>query len=75
MIDRALLCDHSQVIHASLAAQNLLRFVDQRGGGEAVLAGDFNFQPGSAPYKLVTGGNLAGLAETDIPPKRDWDPW
>eukprot|EP00439_Symbiodinium_sp_Y106_P057186 s2496_g8.t1 len=43
------------VIHASLAAQCALEFA---GDLPLILAGDFNFRPGSSPYVLLTNGSL-----------------
>eukprot|EP00929_Paragymnodinium_shiwhaense_P122819 TRINITY_DN9597_c0_g1_i1.p1 TRINITY_DN9597_c0_g1~~TRINITY_DN9597_c0_g1_i1.p1 ORF type:complete len:561 (+),score=111.84 TRINITY_DN9597_c0_g1_i1:108-1790(+) len=43
------------VIHAALAAQYAFRFA---AGDPVVLAGDFNFKPGAAPYQLLTAGSL-----------------
>ena len=37
--------------HASLAAQQALRFAGE--GTPCILAGDFNFKPGDAPYQLI----------------------
>ncbi|CAJ1367193.1 unnamed protein product [Effrenium voratum] len=52
-------CDFSHmqvmVIHASLAAGCAYEFA---GDLPLILAGDFNFRPGSAPYELLTTGSL-----------------
>ncbi|CAK0891466.1 unnamed protein product, partial [Prorocentrum cordatum] len=43
------------VIHTALACQCAQRFA---GRTPLIFAGDWNFKPGSAPYQLVTTGNL-----------------
>lgn len=59
--------------HASLAAQQALRFAGE--GTPCVLAGDFNFKPGDAPYKLVTTGALPA-EDPHLPPAAPHgDPW
>eukprot|EP00933_Yihiella_yeosuensis_P049399 TRINITY_DN4626_c0_g1_i2.p1 TRINITY_DN4626_c0_g1~~TRINITY_DN4626_c0_g1_i2.p1 ORF type:complete len:582 (-),score=80.72 TRINITY_DN4626_c0_g1_i2:69-1814(-) len=42
-------------IHTALAAQYAIRFA---GDVPLILAGDFNFKPGSPPYQLLTTGKL-----------------
>mmetsp|Transcript_90626 Transcript_90626/g.201332 ORF Transcript_90626/g.201332 Transcript_90626/m.201332 type:complete len:248 (+) Transcript_90626:2-745(+) len=44
------------VIHTALAAQCAQRFAE---GCPLVLAGDWNFKPGAAPYQLLTTGRLS----------------
>lgn len=44
------------VIHTALAAQYAYRFAK---GLPLLLAGDFNFKPGAAPYTLLTRGTLS----------------
>lgn len=58
-------------VHAALCLQETQRLA---GALPYVLAGDFNFTPGSAPYRLVTEGDLArdDPAYPDLPAE---DPW
>jgi len=58
------------VIHASLAAQCALEFA---GDLPLILAGDFNFRPGSAPYALLTNGSLPKEHHDHPGPCEDWD--
>lgn len=44
------------VIHTALAAQRAIKFAN---GHPLILAGDWNFKPGTAPYQLLTTGNLS----------------
>jgi endonuclease/exonuclease/phosphatase family metal-dependent hydrolase len=44
------------VIHTALATQCAQRFAD---AAPLILAGDWNFKPGAAPYQLLTTGRLA----------------
>lgn len=80
-LSSSILTDQSrpQVAHAALAAQHLQHLIDKHGGGEGILAGDFNFIPGSPPYQLITGGGVitgGGAAQADYAlPARDWDDW
>jgi len=64
-----------KVMHTALSMQHVQRFVGKHGGGESVLAGDFNFVPGTSCYKLVTGGNAELVNLSDRPPDRAWDDW
>ena len=57
--------------HAALAAQQVRKFAD---GLPCVLAGDFNFMPGTAPYRLVTDGVLPP-DEPHLPPMPEQDSW
>jgi len=59
------------VIHAALAAQCALRFAD---GQPLVLAGDWNFKPGAAPYQLLTTGALPE-AHPAHPGRRAGESW
>ena len=59
------------VIHAALAGQQAERFAN---GDAHILAGDFNIQPGSAPYRLLTQGGLPS-DEPLLPPSREGDSW
>lgn len=55
----------TMVMHAYLALK-ALQDKAARTGDPYVLLGDFNFQPGQAPYKLITEGRLDKLHE-DFP--------
>lgn len=59
------------VMHTALAAQHATRFAE---GHPHVLAGDFNIQPGSSPYRLLTQGSLPA-EDPHQPPKRDGETW
>eukprot|EP00913_Durusdinium_trenchii_P025720 g24136.t1 len=57
-IQMVMTCDdwpQVMVIHASICAKCAFEFA---GDLPLVLAGDFNFRPGSAPYELLTTGKL-----------------
>lgn len=58
-------------IHTSLLSRKMSLFAD---GLPSVLLGDFNFQPGSSPYRLLTHGSLARDDE-ELPPLREGDEW
>lgn len=60
------------VIHAALAAQHALAFAD---GAPCILAGDFNFAPGTAPYNVVTAGALPDGDEHTPPSAVTCDGW
>jgi len=59
------------VIHAALAAQCALRFA---GSHPLVLAGDWNFKPGAAPYQLLTTGALPEVHPAH-PGQRQGESW
>ena len=59
--------------HASLAAQQALRFAGE--GTPCILAGDFNFKPGDAPYQLITKGTLPESDAHYPPPPPHGDTW
>lgn len=59
------------VIHAALAAQCALRFARDE---PLVLAGDWNFKPGAAPYELLTTGALPE-AHPAHPGHREGETW
>ena len=59
------------VCHAALAARHALALAD---GDPCILAGDFNFDPQSAPYMLLTRGELDDK-HPHQPPARAADPW
>mmetsp|Transcript_21305 Transcript_21305/g.37290 ORF Transcript_21305/g.37290 Transcript_21305/m.37290 type:complete len:427 (-) Transcript_21305:287-1567(-) len=56
-------------LHAALAAQHM-QFNAR--GAPYVLAGDFNFTPGSPQYELMTKGALA-QGHPEVPPPLPWD--
>ena len=58
--------------HAALAAQAAQRFAGDR---PCVLAGDFNFKPGDAPYRLITSGDLDAADPHMPPPPPHGDTW
>ncbi|CAM9786617.1 unnamed protein product [Chrysoparadoxa australica] len=62
-------CPPIMVIHNALLVQHMLRLAK---GDPAVLAGDFNFEPGSACYRLVTTGELS-LQDPDYPTPPSWE--
>jgi hypothetical protein len=59
------------VIHTALVAQTVQQLA---GGDPLVLAGDFNFKPGSSPYKLITEGHLSNSDEFYVEPSAP-DTW
>ena len=59
------------VIHAALCAQRTQALAR---GAPCVLLGDFNFKPGDAAYRLVTGGRL-DESDAHYPAAPAWEPW
>ena len=53
------------VIHSALVAQKTQQLA---GSDPYILAGDFNFRPGSSPYKLLTQGHLSTRDEAYVEP-------
>ncbi|CAK9076760.1 unnamed protein product [Durusdinium trenchii] len=60
------------VIHASICAKCAFEFA---GDLPLVLAGDFNFRPGSAPYELLTTGKLKEDHEHRPVDVEGWSLW
>jgi mRNA deadenylase 3'-5' endonuclease subunit Ccr4 len=58
-------------IHTSLVASAANAYA---GDSPLVLAGDFNFKPGSSMYRLMTTGNVDD-SNAEYPPPRAHDPW
>lgn len=59
------------VIHSALAAQTVQQLA---GADPYILAGDFNFKPGSSPYRLITQGHLSNSDEFYVEPSAP-DTW
>mmetsp|Transcript_34499 Transcript_34499/g.108147 ORF Transcript_34499/g.108147 Transcript_34499/m.108147 type:complete len:354 (-) Transcript_34499:77-1138(-) len=59
------------VIHSALAARHVQSL---SGADPYVFAGDFNIQPQSAAYRLLTSGRLEA-SHPDFPPDRAGDSW
>jgi len=60
------------VIHAALVAKKAQAFA---GSLPFVLAGDFNIQPDSSPYQLLTAEAGLPADHPHVPPARSFDPW
>lgn len=60
------------VIHASLCGACAFKFA---GDLPLILAGDFNFRPGSAPYELLTTGKLQEENENHPGSLQGWHLW
>jgi len=69
-------CDYlnmkAMVIHASLCSACAFKFA---GDAPLILAGDFNFRPGSAPYELLTTGKLREDHKDHPGSIQGWDLW
>lgn len=59
-------------IHAALAARRAADFAGE--GVPFVLAGDWNFKPGDAPYELFRNGDLPE-GHRHLPPPREGEEW
>ena len=64
------------VIHASLCASALSKYAKERKLESYILCGDFNFQPDSVPYQMITQGKIEESNDEypELPKKEKWTP-
>ncbi|CAN0406745.1 unnamed protein product [Discosporangium mesarthrocarpum] len=63
------MCRPVMVIHTALLMRHMAKLANR---DPLVVAGDFNFSPGSECYRLVTEGNLEETSP-DFPASRPWE--
>ena len=64
------------MIHASLCASALSKYAKERKLETYILCGDFNFQPDSVPYQMITQGKIEESNDEypELPKKEKWTP-